>query len=524
MNKYDVIVIGAGCGGLTAAASAAKKGKKVLLLEKHNVPGGFATSFVRGRFEFEASLHELCGFGFEEGQGSVRKILDGLGVSAAVKWVAVPDAYRVITKSRAGAPIDAVMPFGIQKYIDKMETYVPGSRPSMERLFALAEDIVKSIDFFGALDGKPDFATARKILKEHMNFIRTAPYSVNDVLHALCVPPLAQDIFTAYWSYLGAPCDTVSFIHYIVMVYTYLTLGAVVPKFRSHDLSMALADAVEKSGGEIWYNAPVSRILLKEGKACGVRLADRTEIFAENIVCNISPSTVFSKMISHDDVPERDIKLTNARQFGARGMSLYLALNRPPELLGINDYSVFLYDTADSRRQYAQMGSLSANDAQATVCLNIADPSCSPKGTTLMCFTALFTGDCFGGVQPEDYFDLKRKLADRLIDNYEKKTGAQLRGHIEEIELATPMTYARYTDTPQGTIYGYLAEDWDGIVPRIMTAKNDASPLGLRFCGGWGKRLSGYSAALGSGCAVVEELLKDEEEAKRKEAAALEQK
>lgn len=59
VKKYDAVVIGAGNGGLTAAARLAKEGKRVALLEQHNMPGGFATSFVRGRFEFEPSLHEL---------------------------------------------------------------------------------------------------------------------------------------------------------------------------------------------------------------------------------------------------------------------------------------------------------------------------------------------------------------------------------------------------------------------------------------------------------------------------------
>jgi len=62
-ETYDVVVIGAGNGGLTAAAQLAKEGKKVLLLEQHNLPGGFATSFVRGRFEFEPTMHVLAAYG-----------------------------------------------------------------------------------------------------------------------------------------------------------------------------------------------------------------------------------------------------------------------------------------------------------------------------------------------------------------------------------------------------------------------------------------------------------------------------
>ena len=63
MKDYDVVVVGGGLGGLSAAAFLAKEGKKVLLLERQNVPGGYATSFLRGRFEFEISLHELSGWG-----------------------------------------------------------------------------------------------------------------------------------------------------------------------------------------------------------------------------------------------------------------------------------------------------------------------------------------------------------------------------------------------------------------------------------------------------------------------------
>jgi all-trans-retinol 13,14-reductase len=61
MMKYDIIVIGAGLGGLTAGAKLSREGKKVLLLEQHSKPGGCATTFQRGDFTMEVGLHEMDG-------------------------------------------------------------------------------------------------------------------------------------------------------------------------------------------------------------------------------------------------------------------------------------------------------------------------------------------------------------------------------------------------------------------------------------------------------------------------------
>lgn len=83
-NDYDVIVIGAGNGGLAAAAFTTKNGLKTLIVDKHNIPGGSATSFVRGRFEFETSLHELAAVGTDDNPGQIRKLFDLLG--SDVEW------------------------------------------------------------------------------------------------------------------------------------------------------------------------------------------------------------------------------------------------------------------------------------------------------------------------------------------------------------------------------------------------------------------------------------------------------
>ena len=84
-NSYDVIVIGAGNAGLISALKLVKENKKVLVLESNNVPGGFATSFIRGRFEFEASLHEMSGFGSSEKTGPIYKLFEKLEIVDKIK-------------------------------------------------------------------------------------------------------------------------------------------------------------------------------------------------------------------------------------------------------------------------------------------------------------------------------------------------------------------------------------------------------------------------------------------------------
>lgn len=498
-KSYDIIVIGAGCGGLSAAVCATKKGKKVLLLEKHSSPGGFATSFVRGRFEFETSLNQLCSITDTSELSELRTILDEADISSKLNQVKIPDFYRLITKTRTGDKIDATMPFGTNEFIEKMESYVPGSKPSMTRLFELAEEIQKATLFISEIENQPNFSEIREIMKKYTGFVRTAPYSVNEVLNALDVPAKARDIFEAYWLHFGVDCDRLSFTHYILKIFSLIRCGSSIPTARSYALSMALAGEFEDNGGEIRYNSPVSRIKFKNGHACGVILKNGESINCKHIICNCSPTTAYAKMMKTSDVPASAVKRTNARTLGARSGCVYLGLNRSAQELGIKDYSVIITTASDSVEQYQAMKNIDTNNNLIATCLNIAHPDCSPKGTTILCLSTIYTDNCWANVLPEEYFNEKDILAARLISSYESATGITIHNSIEELEVATPITFAHYTSTPQGVTHGYLASDWDGLLPRIMTEKTDNDTPGLRFCGGWGTQLSGVDAAIITG-------------------------
>ena len=131
MNNYDVIVIGAGNGGLAAAATLAEKGKKVILFEKHNIPGGCGTSFRRGRFEFEVALHQLSHLGTEEKPGPLRQQFRRYGIEKEIDWIEIEELYRVNFPDGTGISI----PVGREKCVDFLCREFPEQAEYVKRYF-----------------------------------------------------------------------------------------------------------------------------------------------------------------------------------------------------------------------------------------------------------------------------------------------------------------------------------------------------------------------------------------------------
>ena len=336
-RTYDAVVIGAGNGGLAAAIRILQGGFSCLLLEKHNLPGGFATSFKRGRFEFEASLHELNDFGSPDAPGDIRTLFRDLGVEEKIDWIRIPEAYHLITTDKQ---YDCEMPFGVDAFIDKMEQYVPGSRKSMTEFFELCNEVRDAQTYSNSVNGNTD----SDYMKSHFpNFIKAGSYSVNEVLDALKMPKRAQDILNAYWCYLGVDCDRMSFLHYGSMVIRYITRDAWMPKMRSHEISLAFDARIRELGGDIWYNSEAAKILTdKDGHITGVELADGTTVRTHHVVANCSPHLVFGKMLDRSAVTEKMVRATNARTFSGRGFTLFLGLNKSAEELGIKSHNYLI--------------------------------------------------------------------------------------------------------------------------------------------------------------------------------------
>ncbi|NHJ22230.1 MAG: NAD(P)/FAD-dependent oxidoreductase [Candidatus Lokiarchaeota archaeon] len=493
-DSYDVVIIGAGNGGLTAAAELAMRGVNLLLLEQHNLPGGFASSFVRGRFEFETSLHELYDWGPESNKGGTRRLLERYELDS--EFVAVPEAYRLIV-TNPDDYIDVVMPFGIDAYLDAIEKAVPGCRDSVRSFFDLAQEIDIATSFLGRSRGNPD---QEVLLKEHSNFLKTAAYSVEEIEDALNIPEKAKGILNAYWLYLGIPTNRVNSTLFTSMVYGYILKGAYIPKFRSHDYTTALDAKIREFGGKIEYNTKVEKILVENGKIIGVETSNGDKIKTNHVISNASPTLTYNNLIHpKSEVPEIAYKEINARRHGISTFVVYMGLDATAEELGLKEYSYFISNIMNTEELYEELHNLEIPNVQATICLNNAIPDCSPPGTCIVSITSAFLPGAWDDVKLEEYFTVKNKIAEGLINNFEKATGAPIREHIEEIEVATPQTISRFTRAYNGVVYGYEPDSWDSIVPRLAMMNDDKHIDGLEFCGGHGKRAHGYSSSLKDG-------------------------
>ena len=495
-QKYDAIVIGAGLGGLSAATMMARNGLGVLLLERHNIPGGYATSFVRGRYEFEVALHELSGIGPPDRPGTLLRYLNYLGVADKLEFQRLPNLYRSVVLDEGeggGIDMDITLPAGREAFEEKLCAAFPheaqGIRRFVQRVFDLGRDYGRVIRQ-GGKTGNPATFPFR-----FRHLFRYLPVTAGQVLERDVRDPRARAALTSYWGYFGLPPSQLSFLYFAIGLAAYVKQWPAFPKGRSQALSNAFLATFEEHGGQARLNCGVQRITTRNGRVNGVITETGKEYEADWIISNADPITTCRDMIGEDIVPGSFFTRLQSSEIAPSTLNVYMGVARPPEELGLDEHEIFLHHGYDFDQQAKLIGRIESPRSIGIACYNHAYPDISPPGTSIVVLLMLANGEPWYHVPPHEYVETKNRIASAMIDTVER-IAPGLRENTEVIEVSTPLTNMRYASAMGGSIYGFSQPPRDNVVWRM----GHRGPLeGLFFAGAWTRPGGGFETVIMSG-------------------------
>jgi len=497
MGDYDAVVIGAGLGGLSAAANLAVAGKKVLLLEKHSVPGGYASTFRRGRFEFDVSLHELSGLGHADRRGPLWRTLEKCGVAHKVEFLDIPDFYRSVYPD-----LDMVMPAEREGFEGVLCEHFPSEAVGIKKFSSLMFALLEEVTNFSQEAMMKDPAA-------FTNLMTYAGSNLGEVLNTEVKDEKARAMIAQLWGYYGLPPSRLSFLLFAIATATYLKYGPVHIKGKSQALSQAFVESILENGGDVWLNNGASRILVEGDRVQGVMAEDGTEIAAGYVVSNANPISTCVDLVGREHIPSWYLKRLGWGKVGISLFDVFLGLDCPVSDLGLENHEIMLgldYDF-DAHYDVAKNNAVFEPTGCAIAPYNVLDPEFSPPGTCVVTLTSLGFGDPWLKLSPSEYLEAKNTLASKFID-LASRVAPGIRDHIEVVEVATPLTHMRYTGNVGGAVYGYENSVAEAAVQRLP----HRGPIaGLYFAGAWTRNGGGFQPCIDAGHAAAADIVEDME-------------
>ncbi|UJW29258.1 NAD(P)/FAD-dependent oxidoreductase [Saccharothrix sp. AJ9571] len=468
-GDWDAIVVGSGIGGLVCAGYLVAAGRRVLVLEQHDVAGGNSHVFRRRRaYEFDVGVHYLgdCGPG-----GLLPSILGGLGLAERVRFHPMdPDGFdRIVLPS-----VTVDVPVGWPRYLDRLRQALPAEAEGLTRYIGICEAVARTCR---------TNATSAPGGKLPAVMLRWSRRTLTQLFDHCGLSARARTVLAAQsGNYGSAPASTLVVAH-TMMIDDYLR-GAYYPEGGGQTVAAALVELLESHGGTLLTKTRVGRVLVEHGRVAGVELTDGTEFRAPVVVSNADyRRTVLELCGGNENLPDAVVDRARDARMRLPTAVCYVALDR--ELPEQPNSNIWYWPDEDVEGAYARVeaGDLDELPFAFLSFASIKDPvpgSCCPPGhTNFQIMTAcppgyrhwgLDEGPARGARYRRDaaYLAAKNRLTDQMLDLAEAAIGP-FREHLVHLETSTPVTQERYTLSTGGSAYGLQSWGRTGQRPDVRT-------------------------------------------------------
>lgn len=488
---YDVVVIGSGIGGLTAAALLAKAGKSVLLTERHDRPGGYAHGFKRKRYQFDAGVHLTSGCGSTGYAGGqlIHKVLQVLGVDQELEFIPVKNFSRVVFPQRQ---ID--MSTGYDVFLSELTHHFPDQQQGLSELLSICLQLTEEVARADAIIANAD----AMIIKESLPLLfRYRRATLEDVYTQFLTDPELKAVFSTNWPYLGLPPSQVSFVYWATMLIGYLVDGAYYCRGGFQNFAETLVQGILNYRGEVLFNCAVRRINTDSGKVSSVELENGQIISTQQVISNADMQQTVQRLLGREYCSSAFLRRLDRARPSLSMFVVYLATDMTLSMDTLA-HETFVYPNIDHDATFSRLQNGNVSFISISV-PTLIDASLAPRGEHIVLLTTLLPYACGNGVWSE----LKPKIEQQMLNMAESYLPG-LQQHTLFSISGSPATMQRYTLNHQGASYGWQLSP-DQIGPYRISNKGPIE--GLYFAGHWTRPGGGVYGVCVSGVQAAHAVL-----------------
>jgi phytoene dehydrogenase-like protein len=459
-HHHHIVVVGAGIAGLSAGALLASRGCKVLVIEAHDRPGGYCTSWIRRvrgrdgnvrRFTFDAGVQDISGLGPDR---PLRRLLATLRAEGRIDWRRVLHRYV-----QDGLCLDFPKdPAALENFLCRsFPDDARGVAAFLAEIEAVYRDLHASLDENG---GSPPADGAVEAMlswsARHSHAARWMHRSYAEMLDAFISSARLKRLFTTIAEYITDQPKRLT-VGEMAPLFGYYFEGGFYPAGGSQKLPDLLRSIIEENGGQVHLRTGVTKFLVEDESITGVIATTGVIHRARLVIANGDVFAALTDLIGQCPLPRRYAQRMRVLRRGPSAILVSLGLDFVPDL---------------PARTFVSAGNLHFGIGNPSVIdHSLAPPGCA--ALTLLCLLSEEEATEWFGMDKRAYRKAKEAFADRLIAATETIIPG-LREGILYRQTAAPPTFTRYTRACNGNIYGAARGQWcppvKSPVPGLMLA------------------------------------------------------
>ncbi len=457
-GSWDAIVIGSGMGGMACAAALAKYGARVLIFEQHYVAGGFTHTFTRKGFKWDVGVHCIGEMGQGDLPGEILRWLSNNEIqmkqmSPIYETFHFPDGFEI------------TFPDSRREFQKNLEKAFPDDKAAIAKYFKLVRDVVRSSKVYFGLKAMPEIVD--RVLSKTLfrSGRRYWGITTQEVLDEITDNEKLKTVLTGQWGYYGSlPSESSFGIH--ALTTRHFWNGGYYPVGGAEVIANSLLKTVGKSGGQICLRSPIEKVIVKNGKAVGVRTVGGDEFFAPKIISATGVNNTVQKLLPNEyRQTSWGVELSSLKQSPS-----YVCLNLGFEgdilAVGATVSNQWFFKTWSMEDEVWNIEN--PDDEIPIIYLSfpsLKDPHHDPgpkmrntgEAVTFVPWKAFEKWkNTRRGKRDPDYLEFKKTVEDRILRQLRKLIPAIMDKMVYH-ELSTPLSASFFTQAPRGAIYGLEA-------------------------------------------------------------------